>query len=90
MSLYDRYTVVNAEAGVWRCDKCGEHLVSPAEHEYEHRDNDADAEEDDWNSGCLNPIERPATPWEVDHGCELGVAYDRCGECDDCARDRGL
>ncbi len=25
--------------------------------------------------------ERPATPDEVDNGCELGVAYDPCPTC---------
>ena len=31
-SLYDQFSVVNPEAGVWRCHVCGNHLSSPAEH----------------------------------------------------------
>lgn len=26
-------------------------------------------------------VERPATPEEVDAGCELGIAFDPCPEC---------
>ena len=34
-SIFERFTVVNAQAGVWRCDACGAHVPSPAEHECE-------------------------------------------------------
>ena len=33
MTYLDHYTIVNAEAGVWSCDKCGAITASPAEHE---------------------------------------------------------
>lgn len=35
-TLYDNYSVVSVQAMVWRCDTCGEHVPSPAEHEKRH------------------------------------------------------
>lgn len=33
---------------------------------------------------CFTPVDRPATPEEVDDGCELGIWFDPCGHCSGC------